>query len=90
MEEIKVTIEVQGKKYEMVAENVLISVANTEGDKIATINNQFGNLGTIMRMYCSLGGFINQGITKAVYDKDIPLLEQVIDFAPSFEEIQSL
>ena len=30
MEKVRITIEVKGKKYEAVAENVLISVANTD------------------------------------------------------------
>ena len=90
MEEIKITIEVKGKKYEAVAENVLISVANTDGNKMPTINNflsKDGNLATAMRMYCALGKFINEKIQESVYDKDVPLLEQVESFAPVFKEI---
>ena len=87
MEEIKITIEVKGKKYETVAENVLISVANTDGNKVASINNYLGNLETAMRMYCVLGKFINEKIQESVYDKDIPLLEQVESFAPIFKEV---
>ena len=33
MDEVKITIEVKGKKYEAVAENALISVANSGGIK---------------------------------------------------------
>ena len=90
MEEIKITIEVKGKKYEAVAENVLISVANSEGDKISIINNflsKDGNLATAMRMYCSMGKFINEAILEVVYDEDIPSAEQVEYFAPIFKEI---
>ena len=90
MEEIKITIEVKGKKYEAVAENVLISVANTDGNKMPTVNNflsKDGNLATAMRMYCVLGKFINEAILEVVYDEDIPLLEQVESFAPIFKEI---
>ena len=90
MEEIKITIEAKGKKYEAVAENVLISVANTDGNKVASINNflsKDGNLATAMRMYCVLGKFINEKIQESVYDKDIPSVEQVEYFAPVFKEI---
>ena len=90
MEEIKITIEVKGKKYEAVAENVLISVANTDGNKMPSINNflsKDGNLATAMRMYCSMGKFINEKIRESVYDKDIPSVEQVEYFAPVFKEI---
>ena len=87
MDEVKITIEVKGKKYEAVAENVLISVANTDGNKVASINNYLGNLETAMRMYCVLGKFINEKIQESVYDKDIPPVEQVEYFAPVFKEI---
>ena len=90
MDEVKITIEVKGKKYEAVAENALISVANSEGDKISIINNflsKDGNLATAMRMYCSVGKFINEAIQEVVYDKDIPSVEQVEYFAPVFKEI---
>ena len=87
MDEVKITIEVKGKKYEAIAENVLISVANTDGNKVASINNYLGNLETAMRMYCVLGKFINEKIQESVYDKDIPSVEQVEYFAPVFKEI---
>ena len=90
MEEVKITIEVKGKKYEAVAENVLISVANTDGNKMPSVNNflsKDGNLATAMRMYCVLGKFINEKIQESVYDKDIPPAEQVEYFAPVFKEI---
>ena len=90
MDEVKITIEVKSKKYEEAAENVLISVANSEGDKISIINNflsKDGNLATAMRMYCSVGKFINEKIQESVYDKDIPPAEQVEYFAPVFKEI---
>ena len=78
------------KKYETVAENVLISVANTDGNKMPSVNNflsKDGNLATAMRMYCVLGKFINEKIQESVYDKDIPSVEQVEYFAPVFKEI---
>lgn len=90
MDEVKITIEVKGKKYEAAAENVLISVANSEGDKISIINNflsKDGNLATAMRMYCSMGKFINEAIQEVVYDEGIPSVEQVEYFAPIFKEI---
>ena len=90
MDEVKIIIEVKGKKYEAVAENVLISVANSEGDKISIINNflsKDGNLATAMRMYCSVGKFINEAIQEVVYDEGISSVEQVEYFAPIFKEI---
>ena len=90
MDEVKIIIEVKGKKYEAVAENVLISVANSEGDKISIINNflsKDGNLATAMRMYCSVGKFINEAIQEVVYDEGISSVEQVEYFAPVFKEI---
>ena len=90
MEDVKITVEHKGKKYEVVAENVLISVANSEGDKISIINNflsKDGNLATAMRMYCSMGKFISEAILEVVYDEDVPLLEQVESFAPIFKEV---
>ena len=87
MDDVKITKKKKKKKYEAVAENVLISVANTDGNKVASINNYLGNLETAMRMYCSLGKFINEKIQESVYDKDAPSVEQVEYFAPVFKEI---
>ena len=81
MDDVRITIEVKGKKYEAVAESVLISVANTDGNKMPSVNNflfKDGNLATAMRMYCSMGKFINEAILEVGYDKDI---------APIFKEI---
>ena len=90
MEKVRITIEVKGKKYEAVAENVLISVANTDGNKMPTVNNflfKDGNLATAMRMYCNMEKFINEAILEVGYDKDIPPVEQVEYFAPVFKEV---
>ena len=82
MEKVRITIEVKGKKYEAVAESVLISVANTDGNKMPTVNNflfKDGNLATAMRMYSVLGKFINEAILEVGYDKDIPPIFKEID-----------
>ena len=82
MEKVRITIEVKGKKYEAVAENVLISVANTDGNKMPTVNNflfKDGNLATAMRMYCNMEKFINEAILEVGYDKDIPPTSKEID-----------
>lgn len=91
MEEVKITIELNGKKHEISAANVLIAVANsTEDGKIATINSFIsseGNLNTAMRMYCGLGKYINEQITEIIYDSDVPLYEQVKSFQPSIKKL---
>ena len=40
-----------------------------------------------MRMYCSVGKFINEAIQEVVYDEGISSVEQVESFAPVFKEI---